>query len=86
MKSANEAAESHVKRELLMWQAEKEAMQQALQMASVENANLRNGQFKPEMALVEDNNNKLAENHNKLAESGWTIQKVSLVISFWLRE
>eukprot|EP00794_Sanderia_malayensis_P003343 gene3343-3832_t len=67
-KYANEEANLKLKSEQMKWQAEREAIEHSLKMASVENENLRNGQIVFEAQKSEEG--------SKLSESGWTIQKI----------
>ncbi len=69
---ASEEARLALKTEQMKWKAEREAIEQALDMASIENANLRNGQMKPETEASEES--------SKLGDSGWTLPKVSLAL------
>ena len=69
---ASKEAKLRLKSEELKWEAERNALEQALNMASIENANLKNSQSKPEPeSLPEDN-----ANNNKVSDAGWTLQKV----------
>ncbi|XP_065053400.1 A-kinase anchor protein 9-like isoform X3 [Rhopilema esculentum] len=76
-----EAERSTLKSDLLKLEAERNAMERALDKASIENANLKNSPVRSEVSSQPDDN----IDSSKVAESGWTLQKIQKLYGRCLR-